>query len=410
MKKKSFVLFFGLLFFGLLSGSVFASASDLEISFDDFGTSVYSSHFGLTGVGYVRTNLITVVNNTGMDISLNPHFDNVDESEFSISGLDKNIIRPKESAVFKVKFTPLSSSGYHSSSFYLTDDEIKLVATFGFAAEELDNGFYLYEVGAGETVTSIAKMFKMKREDLYDAFGFDTPIHLRSGIVVEFEKSKSGVTDLGVKGSGVFVNSEVEKVDCQSDIGSNECRLFSDIVEGDYSLVYLKKLVNAGLIKGYLDGSFKPDRSVNRAEFVKIVINAFKKSEMLSPPIGQKLICPDTPTNEWYSNSFYTAKQLGVIQGYPEAGKPESQWLCRPGQTVNKVEALKIVLSLAEVDVSSVDENIQYGDTSKGQWYSLYSAFSKANDLINVDDDNKLNPDQPMTRRELVALVGRLFN
>lgn len=46
---------------------------------------------------------------------------------------------------------------------------------------------------------------------------------------------------------------------------------FSDLTSGHWAYANVKKLVDEGTINGYEDGTFKPDKTVTRAEFVKML-------------------------------------------------------------------------------------------------------------------------------------------
>lgn len=55
--------------------------------------------------------------------------------------------------------------------------------------------------------------------------------------------------------------------------------IFSDI-DSHWSKDFVLEFANKGFINGYSDGTFGPDNSITRAEFVKIVNNAFGFKEM----------------------------------------------------------------------------------------------------------------------------------
>ncbi len=66
--------------------------------------------------------------------------------------------------------------------------------------------------------------------------------------------------------------------------------IFTDIIEGDYFFVPLQNLKANHLIDGYDDGTFRPDEKINRAEALKMLMKAFpeekeeKKGEEMSFP------------------------------------------------------------------------------------------------------------------------------
>src|SRR3989338_966340 len=55
---------------------------------------------------------------------------------------------------------------------------------------------------------------------------------------------------------------------------------FPDVRENYYAAVAIRALSAAGVLGGYPDGTFKPRRSVNRAELLKIIMEGFHREEV----------------------------------------------------------------------------------------------------------------------------------
>ncbi|WP_244562709.1 S-layer homology domain-containing protein [Paenibacillus uliginis] len=51
---------------------------------------------------------------------------------------------------------------------------------------------------------------------------------------------------------------------------------FSDVKSTHWAASAITKGVSTGYVDGYTNGTFKPDASVTRAEFVKMVVSAMK--------------------------------------------------------------------------------------------------------------------------------------
>lgn len=185
---------------------------------------------------------------------------------------------------------------------------------------------------------------------------------------------------------------------------------FTDLPEADEDYEEVLVAVNDGWLEGYPDGTIKLDQPINRAEFTKVVIKSLELEEQIIPE-NINTICPDVPATEWYSTVFYTAKQLGAIQGYPEKDKDKSQWLCKPAQTINKVEAIKVIMELAgwykDLVIFDTYSN-QYLDTQDAlAWYWLYTGYAKSNGLIRTEN-NLLSPADPITRRDMIYMTNRI--
>ncbi len=86
---------------------------------------------------------------------------------------------------------------------------------------------------------------------------------------------------------------------------------FTDLND-HWSKNYVTELYKKGFINGYPDNSFKPDKEVTKAEFIKIALNATKKRILDSNEINIATFT-DVSQNDWYYNYIETAAHLGVI-------------------------------------------------------------------------------------------------
>lgn len=117
---------------------------------------------------------------------------------------------------------------------------------------------------------------------------------------------------------------------------------FSDIDDNEIYKDAIQFLYDSKIVKGYDDGTFKPQNTINRAEMVKIIAEAKLKlnnlpSDFLVNYSNQKCFS-DVPVNEWFTKYVCYGKEQGWIVGY-ENGK-----YFHPGNTITFVEALKITL------------------------------------------------------------------
>ncbi|MFA6528338.1 MAG: septal ring lytic transglycosylase RlpA family protein [Candidatus Gracilibacteria bacterium] len=86
---------------------------------------------------------------------------------------------------------------------------------------------------------------------------------------------------------------------------------FSDINEDEWYAEYLNTAIEKNIISGYEDGSFKPDNSVNLAEFLKIFINA--NQLIATAPTEEQTFFADTDKSAWYASYINFAAENGMI-------------------------------------------------------------------------------------------------
>jgi len=165
--------------------------------------------------------------------------------------------------------------------------------------------------------------------------------------------------------------------------------IFTDVnMEGiSYYQDGISFLKDKGVISGYEDGSFKPYKSINRAEFLKILELTFPGEGGFQLYKAKKCFS-DIDPRAWYTEYICYAKENGVISGYPDG-------TFKPEQTINLVEALKITLKAA---------GYKYATTTP--WYKgVVDAASGAN-LIPPTFEKFA---QEVTRGEMAELATRTF-
>lgn len=123
----------------------------------------------------------------------------------------------------------------------------------------------------------------------------------------------------------------------------------------------IQGLVDLEVISGYSDGTYKPDNAINRAEFLKIVLEAAVDD------IGTQSDCFPDVKDDWYAKYVCYAKSKDMVRGYPDG-------LFRPAQNVNYVEALKM-LYMANGDAGE-------SDPAGNEWYSVYVEDAMKNDIF----------------------------
>jgi hypothetical protein len=173
---------------------------------------------------------------------------------------------------------------------------------------------------------------------------------------------------------------------------------FRDLNIDNPQFVDIYKAYSSGYISGYSDGTFKPDKPVNRAEFAKMLILAFEKpyQESLSqiPPNLQQF--PDLE-NHWYLPFLSKAVDLKLMQGYPDN-------TIKPDNTIIQAEAIKMAIIALESTLVTTTEAIN----TSANWHQPYIDFTLNNlDLSFLTQDSIA---KELSRGEAVELIEELLN
>ena len=173
---------------------------------------------------------------------------------------------------------------------------------------------------------------------------------------------------------------------------------FSDVPDNSVHYAAVEYLKTKGVINGYPDGSFQPDKAINRAETLKILLLGTGTS-LLST---QSIAFPDVQSNDWFYQYVRRAYELKIVEGYPDG-------MFKPENPINLAESLKVILLSFQADLPSSLSADPYPDVAKDVWFSTYAQYSKDKVVIEPLDDGKLHAERQMTRAEFAEIVYRLM-
>lgn len=149
-------------------------------------------------------------------------------------------------------------------------------------------------------------------------------------------------------------------------------------------------LTRLQILQGNPDGTYRPQRNLNRAEFMQIVMR------ILPDDAGStaNLNCfPDVRSGVWYADPVCRAKQLGIVRCNVRAGVPASEWLFEPSRDVQYEEALKVLSEIFELPVEEGPVN---------EWYLPYLREARDTGL----DIAELQPGDRISRGEMARLTA----
>ena len=138
---------------------------------------------------------------------------------------------------------------------------------------------------------------------------------------------------------------------------------FSDVTADAWYEQPVTLLASLGILNGYEDGTFRPDRVITRAEFVYILASFF-------PRETAKSAFQDVPETHWAKDAIASASSKGWIKGYEDG-------TFRPDKTILRSEAVKVLNAVlgrsaaAQETKNLIRENniCIFTDVKAGDWY-----------------------------------------
>ncbi|MDD5055699.1 MAG: S-layer homology domain-containing protein [Candidatus Peribacteraceae bacterium] len=173
---------------------------------------------------------------------------------------------------------------------------------------------------------------------------------------------------------------------------------FTDVSATRSDFQAIEYLRTQNVVKGYLDGRYKPDASINRAEFVEFIINplildtndmgACVKTNISAA--ATNVFFTDVSKDSWYAENICFAKTKQIVDGYPNG-------TFRPGATINFAEAAKIISNVFSIQIQQ--------EGTAGYWYRPY--VQSLSDLHAIPT-GITRIGQTLTRGDMAEIVYRL--
>ncbi|SDP04887.1 ZU5 domain-containing protein [Paenibacillus sp. yr247] len=162
--------------------------------------------------------------------------------------------------------------------------------------------------------------------------------------------------------------------------------------KGHWAEKSIQEMIQMGSIKGYPDGTFKPDNNITRAEFVSIIVKAFKLKEQ------EGKVFADT-VSHWAKKLIATAAANGIISGY-------SDTTFGPNDPITREQMAAIIVKAVQIEV--VTEGKTYNDQLEiSEWAKAAIATATSKGLMNGYQDGTLKPKGNSTRAEAVTVILR---
>ena len=166
---------------------------------------------------------------------------------------------------------------------------------------------------------------------------------------------------------------------------------FSDI-KGHWAENWINQAVTYGFVDGYPDGTFRPDRSVSRAEFTTMVNKALGNSATSS------ITFTDVPHNEWFYQEVSKAFAATYVGGYEDN-------TFKPNSPITRQEAAVMISRIIPTRGSSGNLSAFPDRNAIADW--AHTAFLKVNGkgYIGAYNDGNLHPLDNLTRAQTAKII-----
>lgn len=155
----------------------------------------------------------------------------------------------------------------------------------------------------------------------------------------------------------------------------------------------IQSWIDLGILSGYQDGTFKPDNNITRAEFMSIVNNAFKYTEV------SQINFSDVSSDAWYYKTVSKAKAAGYITGYTDG-------TMKPNNPITREEVASIITKINNLDTNNVSDKAIFSDEATFGWSkNIIKALAESKIMLGYPDGT-FKPKNLIKRGEAVFALN----
>lgn len=149
-----------------------------------------------------------------------------------------------------------------------------------------------------------------------------------------------------------------------------------------------------GLIAGYQDGTFKPNKQVTRAEFIHILNSSLKLTKQGEVKFS------DVKETDW----FYKDVQIAVGNGYAN-GTPDNMFM--PNTTLTRAEAAVFIANILN---EKSDKQLMFSDVNTiPAWAKSSVSLMIEKGYMSGYPDNTFAANNKLTRAEAVTILDKVL-
>lgn len=216
--------------------------------------------------------------------------------------------------------------------------------------------------------------------------------------ITVYDANGKKISNTYVNNAGVFtafldralINGETIKIEARDkdkNITKIEYKVTKNAVEEVKAIAY---------IKGYPDGTFKPQANVTRAEAAQMFATLLNGGTNFGTSQATKF---SDASDDWYSKAINYVVGKGLISGYPNG-------TFKPNESITRAEFAQMISGYVKNEKTSSSD---FKDV-KDHWAKDAIDKLYGNKNVNGYPDGSFKPNAKITRAEAVTILNSVFN
>jgi subtilisin len=170
---------------------------------------------------------------------------------------------------------------------------------------------------------------------------------------------------------------------------------FSDVDPNSPHGAAIGRMAAAGIINGYDDGTFRPSRTLTRAQAASLLVRGLDIE--VREPTGR---FADVPTAYAHAATIEAAARAGIVAGYGDG-------TFRPGEPLTRAQAASMIARAFSLPAGG---DHGFSDVVAGHPHGDTIAAAAAAGAVGGYADGTFRPDRHLTRAQAASILDRLLH
>ncbi|MFH1684132.1 MAG: S-layer homology domain-containing protein [Candidatus Margulisiibacteriota bacterium] len=173
-------------------------------------------------------------------------------------------------------------------------------------------------------------------------------------------------------------------------------KTFSDVAAGYWASKPIEYLATLGIMGGYPDKTFRPQRALTRGELATLLV----KAKGFNVQGESKNVFRDVSSKSWVAPYVKVAVDRGYVKGYPNG-------TFQPNRKITRAEAATVFAKFAGLYVKPKIQSNVFSDVKKGHWAAPAIAAGKNIGLYEYLAGKGFGPNEYLTRAEAAEILSK---
>lgn len=156
--------------------------------------------------------------------------------------------------------------------------------------------------------------------------------------------------------------------------------------------------VTLGLVTGYPNNTFQPEKGITRAELVTLLVRSLGIPQHTLDVFGTTEVFTDVKTSHWAAKFIAYGSAVKYIMGYPDG-------TFKPNKVLSRAEGVTLLARYAGLTEEAKTGAAPFPDLKPEFWANKYIAPAKEAGLLKYLAGKEFNPSAPFPRAEACEVL-----